>query len=520
MTDGFVVCHQSQQSNTRYQETSRVIRYLEVPNAAVPTTVVHNADLSWEVINRGMVLYPNVARSDLSTFSSFIELLAPWEIDILRHTKLSVDPRLAVWELQEHFQAGTDGSSKYNETQGAFGWVVVSTSSGERIASGNGPSRGAKIDLYRAECSGMLAFLRFLIRLAEYTDMFGTWVGRVGTDSQSMLDWLFGKQITGSSEVHRYHARNLKELDVFVSEWNLLHEIQIALRLLPDVTLEYVKGHQDDQVEFSSLSLLMVQLNVEADELATRYQQEFGRTCPQMLMSKHAGAYLVVGDGTVTHKVPQTVRRLATGPPLREYIKIKNGWNENIMQTINWQAHARFLKHNIERRAHFSKLVHECLPTNSMRNRLDSGRRTCPVCPSEHETRDHILRCSSISRVAWRTAFMHRLEVFHGQEDTCPFLRYLLSEAISQWFREEENDITVSPLFFPRDVRDIILQQHAIGWRQLFNARFGREWSRVQHEYYCNKPGGTGSTKQRTGEGWQVKLTKLIGENWLELWKL
>jgi hypothetical protein len=26
--------------------------------------------------------------------------------------------------------------------------------------------------------------------------------------------------------------------------------------------------------------------------------------------------------------------------------------------------------------------------------------------------------------------------------------------------------------------------------------------------------------KQRTGEWWQVKLTKLIGENWLELWKV
>ncbi|KAI2493074.1 hypothetical protein MHU86_21458 [Fragilaria crotonensis] len=296
VADGFVVRRQSQQSYTRYEETSRVIRYLNIPNEAVPTTVVHNDDLSWEVIRRGMVLCSNVAQSDMSTFSSFIESLAPWEIDILRHTTLSVDPRMAVWELQEHFQAGTDGSSKHHGTQGAFGWIVT-TSSGERIASGNGPSRGAKIDSYRAECSGMLTFLRFLIRLAEYTDMFGTWVGRVGTDSQSMLDRLFGKQNTGSSEVHRYNASNLKELDVFVSEWDLLHEIQIALRLLPDVTLEYVKGHQDDHVDFSSLSL-MAQLNVEADGLATRYQQQFGRTCPHVLMSEHAGAYLVVEDGS------------------------------------------------------------------------------------------------------------------------------------------------------------------------------------------------------------------------------
>lgn len=71
---------------------------------------------------------------------------------------------------------------------------------------------------------------------------------------------------------------------------------------------------------------------------------------------------------------------------------------------------------------------------------------------------------------------MRRLEAFHAQENTCPFLWHLLKEALSQWFSQDaERDIMVSPILFPIYVREVILQQNAIGWRQLFNVRFGRK---------------------------------------------
>jgi hypothetical protein len=162
-------------------------------------------------------------------------------------------------------------------------------------------------------------------------------------------------------------------LDVLDPEWDLLNEIQITLRLLPDVTLEYVKGHQDDHTDYSRLSL-MAQLNVDADSLATGYQQEVGRMFPQVLMSANAGAYLVVDEGTVTNKMVQTVCYLATGPSLRNYIMKKNNWDETVMRCINWKAQAKFMKSQIARRVHSSKMVHERLPMHSLRNRFDSGK--------------------------------------------------------------------------------------------------------------------------------------------------
>lgn len=98
------------QTDCVYCETEKVIRYQEIPNDAVPATVEYEENLHWRAM-------------DWSTFSSFIDSLDPWENDLLRNTRMNVDPRLAVLELQNNFLAGSDGSSKF-QTQGAFGWVV------------------------------------------------------------------------------------------------------------------------------------------------------------------------------------------------------------------------------------------------------------------------------------------------------------------------------------------------------------------------------------------------------------
>ena len=148
------------QSSNIFVETDQVVKYQDIPNKAVPVTVVHKSAARWEVIHRYEVIPNGPPRADWSTFHSFIESLEPWETDLLRRTRLYVDPRWAVMELQDNFRAGSDGSSKYGN-QGAFGWSVR-TLEGETIADGSGPSRGATVDSYRAECSGMLAFLRFL----------------------------------------------------------------------------------------------------------------------------------------------------------------------------------------------------------------------------------------------------------------------------------------------------------------------------------------------------------------------
>jgi hypothetical protein len=151
------------------------------------------------------------------TFEEYLSTLEAWEYDLLRHSTLFADAFTICDVLQTAFLAGSDGSEKFG-TDGAFGWMI-SSESGERAAAGMGPSRGWRMDSYRAECSGMLSILRFLLRLGEFTFRAESWKGTIGTDSQSMLEKLFGR--TKVREGDLLTADMLVELDVMIAEWDL-----------------------------------------------------------------------------------------------------------------------------------------------------------------------------------------------------------------------------------------------------------------------------------------------------------
>jgi hypothetical protein len=171
----------------------------EIPSYANPVELSEAGSAhQWRVIyqtQRYKIHQPPM----VATFDDYVQQLEAWEVNLLRHTELFVDPYTVCLELQQGFEAGSDGSAKFG-TDGSFGWIV-STSQGERAATGMGPSRGQVMDSYRAECSGMLSILRFLIRIAEYTSMVDEWQGTIGTDSQSMLDTIFGRDKDGTGSV-------------------------------------------------------------------------------------------------------------------------------------------------------------------------------------------------------------------------------------------------------------------------------------------------------------------------------
>jgi hypothetical protein len=53
-----------------------------------------------------------------------------------------------------------------------------------------------------------------------------------------------------------------------IPEWDILIETQRSFAKLPGLQLKHIEGHQDDNLSYSQL-LLLVQLNVDADRLAS-----------------------------------------------------------------------------------------------------------------------------------------------------------------------------------------------------------------------------------------------------------
>jgi hypothetical protein len=177
-----------------FKPTGQTITVKRMPSSSLPVEVEEYGDHAWKLVKRTLLqAIPQVPFPE--TFSDYT--IPAWEVDLLRHTVLFVDPRMTCFSLQPQFFAGCDGSAKFGN-QGAYGWTI-STHLEERAATGMGPSRGAVVNSYCAECSGLLSILRFLIRLAEFSAMYEPWCGVIGTDSNSMLDRLFVKDSGGST---------------------------------------------------------------------------------------------------------------------------------------------------------------------------------------------------------------------------------------------------------------------------------------------------------------------------------
>jgi hypothetical protein len=186
---------------------------------------------------------------------------------------------------------------------------------------------------------------------------------------------------------------------------------------------------------------------------------------------------------------------------------------------INWEAHRRAMKRKYQRRTHFTKLAFDILPTTSMLNKYDNGRRTCPSCQGVREDRDHILRCLSQRRVTWRIEFMETLNEFCRDTKTDSEVQTLLRISMEQWFSTTETDIQMSPDQFSPRLTAIIQQQNKIGWRQIFNGRFALAWSQTQHAAYASRPRRTNEQVKRTGEKWQVQLITSIWTKWEKAWE-
>ena len=142
----------------------------------------------------------------------------------------------------------------------------------------------------------------------------------------------------------------------------------------------------------------MAQLNVDADRLAGKYNQDYGARRPFALLTSNAGAFLVTGEGTMTSNFAQELRTRSTGPALEEYIRDKLKWDHNTFDAVNWKAHGKAVKANSQQRVHLTKFLHEALPTYHRANLIDNGNRKCVACGACDETTDHIFRCTAPSR--------------------------------------------------------------------------------------------------------------------------
>jgi hypothetical protein len=141
------------------------------------------------------------------------------------------------------------------------------------------------------------------------------WIGIIATDSQSLLDTLNGVNELEQNDDTPINIDGGKVvLDVLIPDWDVLIEIQRSLDQLPQIKLQYVKGHQDRDTPYAQLNQ-KAQLNVYADAKAGQYQDEFGAVRPKLMLQ--TGAHLVGPKGTIIAHYQKHMRYQATEAPFK-----------------------------------------------------------------------------------------------------------------------------------------------------------------------------------------------------------
>jgi hypothetical protein len=250
--------------------------------------------------------------------------------------------------------------------------------------------------------------------------MHEPWEGVLATDSQGVIDTLQeGDRDLQDQEVPIDLDRGNVILDCLRPDWDILIEIPSALKQMPRVTLQYVRGHQDDTTPYCALDI-MGQLNVNADKQAGLFNQLYGAYHGSVPISPLARAHLQLPEGTITSRYSEVLLHEATAKPLLAYLKRKNRWNTPTLRSIHWEAHAHALNSTTNPHTHMVKFLHKMLPTHAQANKFDGGTRKCPLCGSLHKDFFHIISCEHPSRVQWRTTFLTELRDLHIQTNTSP----------------------------------------------------------------------------------------------------
>ena len=185
----------------------------------------------------------------------------------------------------------------------------------------------------------------------------------------------------------------------------------------------------------------------------------------------------------------------------------KNGWNDRIFQSIDWDAQAKALstlEYNQE--LFVTKWAHNLLLTRRHMKRIGQAESDlCPSCLETIETAPHIFACPR--RVQWQATFLDSIRELLAELYTQPDLQMILMVGIQSALQDD-------PLFdMPTDNREasfeiLVPSQNDIGWSHLLRGRFSHHWVQLQQDHIDRED--EVSSKKFTGQRWLLKRLSII----------
>jgi hypothetical protein len=258
--------------------------------------------------------------------------------------------------------------------------------------------------------------------------------------------------------------------------------------LATTVTLEHVKGHQDDSIPREELPWV-AQLNIRCDDLATAELLSISQPTPIVPFLPASLVALTVQGITLTHHIPSQLRQLHSKLTQQPYLEKHHRWTAGAFDTVHWDLLRSCLSDfSIVIRFFFVKWINLLLPLQAQQHKFkQSPSPACPSrCGASVEDETHFLRCPHDDRLAIFTALQTRLASLFIERHFDPYLRRMVWLFLDQY----QDSARLATPNFPERYMELFRAQRRLGPDSLMFGFFHAEWIRIQDDYlrYRNLP--------------------------------
>ena len=260
---------------------------------------------------------------------------------------------------------------------------------------------------------------------------------------------------------------------------------------------------------------LPAQLNCEADTEAETFipsEEENYRSIPPL---PHTPGRLIIRHKFITSHIKRRVQDAFSLPLISKYTLHKFQWDDNTYKNIDWNMFSQIISKYKDTWTTLVKHLHNISPTGAIAHRNNVHLpHECPACLQPHEDNSHIITCLHPSRSTWRTNTINKL-VQYGDPQVDPFLVDILRDGLTRFHHQLE---PINHHSYPARYANLITNQNAIGWIQLYRARWTREWVHLQDDYKSRHRHDFATGLP--GPSWVLGAGRLLIDQWLQLWKL
>ena len=364
------------------------------------------------------------------------------------------------------------------------------------------------------------------------------------------LEWKYSLEATGHILLHidnmevvnrtKYGVDDAMAADKHIKTdfdvWNETHKITQMLHT--NVCAKWVKGHQDKYRNKKQGGVgpmpMEAHYNILVDRRAERRRKESTHTYPTLPMTSDTASVLINGT-FITTKLDEHIRHEMTAGPLRDYIKRKNGWDDDEFNLVDWESFGAFMgRLSASKRAKVVKLQHNWQNTGRqkglfLRSAGESAaaeeKELCPMKCGCYEASMHYLVCPKNPKLDEMQRGLVGIKTWMRMNDAAPGLSSILmritrkfigrrTDELDEWNfeNEEEGD--------KDDFYDLVRDQKAIGWHSLFLGRLSKKWHVIQNKYFSTFTEDDDLPAYKTATWWTAGLIQQLIYFSLNTWQI